>query len=35
MLRIIEEASSFVQHQLQLHQLTVATLQALTVAIDL
>ena len=35
MLRIIEEASSFLQHQLQLHQLTVATLQALTVAIDL
>lgn len=34
MLCIVKEAARFLQHQLQLHQLTVAALQALTVAID-
>lgn len=34
-LSIVKEASSLFQHQLQLHELTVALLQALTVAVDL
>ena len=35
MLCIIKEPASFLQHKLQLHQLTMAALQALTVTIDL
>lgn len=35
MLCIVKEAPSFLQNQLQLHQLTVAALQAFAVAIDL
>ena len=35
MLGIIKEAPCFLQNQLQLHQLAVAALQALAIAIDL
>ena len=35
MLCIVKEAPSFLQNQLQLHQLTVAALQTFAVAIDL